>query len=309
MDLKFSKVTRKGPVTIVTLSRPEVYNALHTDAHFELNKVFDDFSADPEQWVAIVTGAGDKAFCAGNDLKWQAAGGKRGWDKGGFAGLTSRFDWMASRGWRNRSASMRDRLIRSSTIRSMRLASPRITAPNRRRVSSSTSPSSARSRNSRRWWPAACAARDWHWRRNRPACVRPRGRRAVDQADKLLALLSGRTFSSHGRSAPPMPTSSRSPPVFRHDMVQGIGMTEWRNGRRCLRSAGQAGRGPRYWRRACATPAMIKLGSSSTSISARARSSGKRHASPLAQPRGGRARPCWSVAFAAAVADDCARCR
>jgi crotonobetainyl-CoA hydratase len=92
MDLKFSTVTRKGPVTIVTLSRPEVYNALHIDAHFELNKVFDDFSADPEQWVAIVTGAGDKAFCAGNDLKWQAAGGKRGWDKGGFAGLTSRFD-------------------------------------------------------------------------------------------------------------------------------------------------------------------------------------------------------------------------
>ena len=54
--------------------------------------MFDDFSADPEQWVAIVTGAGDKAFCAGNDLKWQAAGGKRGTDKGGFAGLTSRFD-------------------------------------------------------------------------------------------------------------------------------------------------------------------------------------------------------------------------
>jgi enoyl-CoA hydratase/carnithine racemase len=92
MELKFSKVERKGPITIVTLSRPEVYNALHTDAHFELQKVFDDFSADPEQWVAIVTGAGDKAFCAGNDLKWQAAGGKRGWDKGGFAGLTARFD-------------------------------------------------------------------------------------------------------------------------------------------------------------------------------------------------------------------------
>jgi 1,4-dihydroxy-2-naphthoyl-CoA synthase len=57
MELKFSKVTRKGPVTIVTLSRPEVYNALHIDAHFELNKVFDDFSADPDQWVAVVTGA------------------------------------------------------------------------------------------------------------------------------------------------------------------------------------------------------------------------------------------------------------
>jgi enoyl-CoA hydratase/carnithine racemase len=85
MDLQFSTVTRKGPITIVTLSRPEVYNALHTDAHFELNKVFDDFCADSEQWVAIVTGAGD-------NLKWQAAGGKRGWDSGGFAGLTSRFD-------------------------------------------------------------------------------------------------------------------------------------------------------------------------------------------------------------------------
>jgi enoyl-CoA hydratase/carnithine racemase len=92
MELKFSKVERKGPVTLVTLSRPEVYNALHIDAHFELNKVFDDFCADPAQWVAIVTGAGDRAFCAGNDLKWQAAGGKRGWDTGGFAGLTSRFD-------------------------------------------------------------------------------------------------------------------------------------------------------------------------------------------------------------------------
>ena len=80
MELKFSKVARKGPITIVTLSRPEVYNALHIDAHFELNKVFDEFAADPEQWVAIVTGAGDKAFCAGNDLKWQAAGGKRGWE-------------------------------------------------------------------------------------------------------------------------------------------------------------------------------------------------------------------------------------
>src|SRR5260370_967209 len=32
MDLKFSRVTRKGPITIVTLSRPEVYNALHIDA-------------------------------------------------------------------------------------------------------------------------------------------------------------------------------------------------------------------------------------------------------------------------------------
>ena len=97
MDLKFSKVTRKGPITIVTLSRPELYNALHIDAHFELNKVFDEFSADPEQWVAIVTGAGDKAFCAGNDLKYHAEiqkkTGKRPVHPAkGFGGLANRFD-------------------------------------------------------------------------------------------------------------------------------------------------------------------------------------------------------------------------
>ncbi|HEY0330489.1 MAG TPA: enoyl-CoA hydratase-related protein [Rhodopseudomonas sp.] len=92
MTLQFSTVTRRGRITIVTLSRPEVMNALHSDAHFELHQVFNEFAADPEQWVAIVTGAGDKAFCAGNDLKWQAAGGRRGWDSSGFAGLTARFD-------------------------------------------------------------------------------------------------------------------------------------------------------------------------------------------------------------------------
>jgi enoyl-CoA hydratase/carnithine racemase len=47
MALQFSTVTRKGPITIVTLSRPEVYNALHTDAHNELHEVFNDFASDP----------------------------------------------------------------------------------------------------------------------------------------------------------------------------------------------------------------------------------------------------------------------
>ena len=42
MDLQFCTITRKGAITIVTLSRPEVYNALHTDAHFELHRVFND---------------------------------------------------------------------------------------------------------------------------------------------------------------------------------------------------------------------------------------------------------------------------
>lgn len=92
MAYEFAKVDRRGRLTVVTLNRPEVMNALHSPAHFELHRVFDDFANDPEQWVAIVTGAGDRAFSAGNDLKWQAAGGRRDWPESGFAGLTLRTD-------------------------------------------------------------------------------------------------------------------------------------------------------------------------------------------------------------------------
>ncbi|MBL4682825.1 MAG: enoyl-CoA hydratase/isomerase family protein [Pseudomonadales bacterium] len=89
---EFCTVEREGPLTIVTINRPEVMNSLHPAANFELEAVFNDFVEDPEQWVAIITGAGDRAFSAGNDLKYQAAGGKMSSPPNGFAGLTSRFD-------------------------------------------------------------------------------------------------------------------------------------------------------------------------------------------------------------------------
>ena len=92
MAYEFVNVDRDGPVTTFTLNRPEVMNALHSPAHFELAEAFDAFAADPEQWVGIVTGAGDRAFSAGNDLKHQATGGKMGSPPSGFAGLTSRYD-------------------------------------------------------------------------------------------------------------------------------------------------------------------------------------------------------------------------
>ena len=92
MAYEFVKVEREGPVTVITLNRPEVMNALHSPAHFELHEVFDAFAADPDQWVAIVTGAGERAFSAGNDLKHQATGGVMGSPPSGFAGLTSRYD-------------------------------------------------------------------------------------------------------------------------------------------------------------------------------------------------------------------------
>jgi enoyl-CoA hydratase/carnithine racemase len=92
MSYQFCRVAREGRLTIVTLNRPEVMNALHAEAHEELDAVFSAFAADPDQWVAIVTGAGDRAFSAGNDLKVTAAGGRKSWPASGFAGLTQRFD-------------------------------------------------------------------------------------------------------------------------------------------------------------------------------------------------------------------------
>ena len=59
---KYSKAEIDGHLLIVTINRPEVYNALHPMANQELSDVFDEFAANPELWVAIITGAGDKAF-------------------------------------------------------------------------------------------------------------------------------------------------------------------------------------------------------------------------------------------------------
>ena len=91
-DYEFLTVEREEKITTITINRPGVYNALHPPAHFEFDKVFNDFEADPEQWVAIITGAGNKAFSAGNDLKYQAAGGTRERPASGFGGLTQRFN-------------------------------------------------------------------------------------------------------------------------------------------------------------------------------------------------------------------------
>lgn len=90
---EFCTVGREGRLTVVTINRPEVMNALHPPANRELAAAFDAFAADPEQWCAIITGAGERAFSAGNDLKHQARGGDMsGQPESGFAGLTARYD-------------------------------------------------------------------------------------------------------------------------------------------------------------------------------------------------------------------------
>ena len=89
--MEFCIVEKADHVLTVTLNRPERMNALHPPASQELGEVFDEYAADDDLWVAVVTGAG-RAFCAGNDLRYQAEGGKLVRTPGGFGGLTFRYD-------------------------------------------------------------------------------------------------------------------------------------------------------------------------------------------------------------------------
>jgi crotonobetainyl-CoA hydratase len=90
--MDFITVDRRGQVTTVTLNRPQAMNSITPDMHHALQAVFDDFAADDGQRVCVVTGAGEKAFCAGSDLKAIAAGATRPYPKNGYAGLVGRFD-------------------------------------------------------------------------------------------------------------------------------------------------------------------------------------------------------------------------
>ncbi len=98
MNYELIEVETRGHVTTVTINRPEVMNSISPPVSVEMGHAFDAFDADPEQWVCIVTGKGEKAFSAGNDLKFQAVNGPEKVAeitrkaKGGFAGITSRVD-------------------------------------------------------------------------------------------------------------------------------------------------------------------------------------------------------------------------
>lgn len=72
-DYEFLRYERKDHLVYVTLDRPEVMNALHPPLKAELDRAWGDFIADPQAWVAILTGAGDRAFCAGADLKYRVS--------------------------------------------------------------------------------------------------------------------------------------------------------------------------------------------------------------------------------------------
>ncbi len=94
MAYEFITYEKRGRIGFITINRPAVRNALHPPANLELSAAFDDFAADPETWVAVLTGAGDKSFSAGNDLKYSAEHGMGAMTmgNGGFGGITARFD-------------------------------------------------------------------------------------------------------------------------------------------------------------------------------------------------------------------------
>lgn len=99
-DMSRVRYEKRGHVAYVTLDRPKVLNAMDVRMHEELALVWDDFEADDDVWVGVLSGAGDRAFSVGQDLKelvertragtaGTSTFGGRG--KGGWPRLTDRF--------------------------------------------------------------------------------------------------------------------------------------------------------------------------------------------------------------------------
>ena len=119
MAYQYATYEKQGRIAVVTINRPEVMNALHPPAQLRARRDLERVrSAIPTSGSRIITGAGDKAFSAGNDLQvsrpsrptaWSA------WPEAGFGGLTSRYDlleadhrrgqrrgaWAAASRWRS----------------------------------------------------------------------------------------------------------------------------------------------------------------------------------------------------------------
>jgi enoyl-CoA hydratase/carnithine racemase len=66
-------IDKQGHTTIFTLNKPQRMNSLSVSMMSALAEGIREFESDPDQYVAIITGAGDKAFCAGGDLKEMAS--------------------------------------------------------------------------------------------------------------------------------------------------------------------------------------------------------------------------------------------
>ncbi len=63
------RVERRGAVTLLVIDRPEVHNCIDAATADGVTETVETFGADPSAKVLVVTGAGDRAFCAGADLR------------------------------------------------------------------------------------------------------------------------------------------------------------------------------------------------------------------------------------------------
>jgi len=70
--MEFIDISVTDRVARITINRPEVRNALNPLAYYELSQACDRIEADDDIWLAVLTGAGDRAFSAGRDLKQMA---------------------------------------------------------------------------------------------------------------------------------------------------------------------------------------------------------------------------------------------
>jgi enoyl-CoA hydratase len=83
---------RHGRVELVRINRERARNAIDGPTTIALDQAFDELTADDEVWAVVLTGTGDRAFCAGMDLKAFASGqaGDIMSAKGGFGGIARR---------------------------------------------------------------------------------------------------------------------------------------------------------------------------------------------------------------------------
>lgn len=86
-------VERKGKVMVITLNRPKAGNSVNPDVTYGLENALNLAEADPDVYVVILTGAGEKIFCGGMDLKHMAQFGNKGVtiEGHGFAGFAERW--------------------------------------------------------------------------------------------------------------------------------------------------------------------------------------------------------------------------
>src|SRR3954452_9184700 len=96
-EFEFIKYEKSDHIAYITINRPDVMNAMNPPSTVEMHQAWEDFNSDPDSWVAIVTGAGERAFSAGMDLRWRNQANAEGaparppveFPNSGFGGLTN----------------------------------------------------------------------------------------------------------------------------------------------------------------------------------------------------------------------------